>query len=506
MRAHLLSSILSSLLSYAPGRLYHSARPSVPADTATEHFFSTDETLVYERFFADFGPLNLGMLYQYCALVRGKLEKEKERRVIHVCSTHEHMRANAAYLIGSYMIIFENKTPEEAYLPFVGSPQLIHFRDAAFTICTYNLTVLDCLRGVSRAKASNFLNNFASFPIEEYQRDEKIENGDFNWIMPGKLMAFSGPLAAPRETRPGVFTLVANDYVPIFKRLNVTAVVRFNNKCYDKDDFERKGIHHYELFYPDGGNPTPQILQRFLQICETEKGGVAVHCKAGLGRTGTNIGAYMMKHLGFSTAEIIAWSRICRPGSIVGPQQQYLEAHTQRIWKWGEEYTKANGALHPTASTLGAKHQLYQRPAVGTVQAAVEKGVAGHFRNLSMLRSKGGEEEKEEEDEEDTGGRPTGRSTLGADENNRTDNRAENRVGKKLNSPTRSRRSSSRAGAAAASSVSRQLISGGGGSSGSSSVVLSSRASGSTQAIGRGMSRGGRAQGSPVKGRMRQAR
>jgi cell division cycle 14 len=404
------------------------------------------------------------------------------------------------------MVIFENKTPEEAYLPFIGGPQLIHFRDAAFTICTYNLTVLDCLRGVARAKASNFLDNFANFSIEEYQRDEKIENGDFNWIMPGKLMAFSGPLAAPRETRPGVYTLVANDYVPIFKRLNVTAVVRFNNKCYDKDDFEKKGIHHFDLFYPDGGNPTPQILQRFLQICETEKGGVAVHCKAGLGRTGTNIGAYMMKHLGFTTAEITAWSRICRPGSIVGPQQQYLEAHTQRIFSWGEEYNKANGLLHPPGGSSCGKRRPHPSDApYDAMQAAVEKGVSaamtekavtGHFRNLSMLRSK----KEEEKAEEEVGGR----STPGADENNRTDNRASSRVRKKVNekagSPTRARKSSGR-GADAASSVSRQLISGGGGSSASS--VLASRASSSTQAIGRGMSRGGRAGGA---GKVRQTR
>lgn len=33
----------------------------------------------------------------------------------------------------------------------------------------------------------------------------------------------------------------------------------------------------------------------------------------------------MMKHYGFSAAEAIGWMRICRPGSVIGPQQQYLE-------------------------------------------------------------------------------------------------------------------------------------------------------------------------------------
>ena len=51
------------------------------------------------------------------------------------------------------------------------------------------------------------------------------------------------------------------------------------------------------------------FLQSFLQLCETEKGAVAVHCKAGLGRTGTNIAAYMIKHYNYTTKESIAWCR-----------------------------------------------------------------------------------------------------------------------------------------------------------------------------------------------------
>ena len=64
-----------------------------------------------------------------------------------------------------------------------------------------------------------------------------------------------------------------------------------------------------DLYYEDGGNPTEDILQAFLQLCENERAAIAVHCKAGLGRTGTNIAAYMMKHYAYTAKECMAWCR-----------------------------------------------------------------------------------------------------------------------------------------------------------------------------------------------------
>ena len=69
-------------------------------------------------------------------------------------------------------------------------------------------------------------------------------------------------------------------------------------------------------------------------------GAVAVHCKAGLGRTGTCIGAYIMKHFGFTAAELIGYIRVCRPGSIIGPQQQYMAEIEPKMWADGDAFRR----------------------------------------------------------------------------------------------------------------------------------------------------------------------
>jgi cell division cycle 14 len=51
-----------------------------------------------------------------------------------------------------------------------------------------------------------------------------------------------------------------------------------------------------------------------------------VHCKTGLGQTGTLIALWLMRRRGFGAREAIAWLRIMRPGSIIGEQQHFLLA------------------------------------------------------------------------------------------------------------------------------------------------------------------------------------
>ena len=93
----------------------------------------------------------------------------------------------------------------------------------------------------------------------------------------------------------------------------------------------------------DGTTPSEEIIEHFLDLVEYEKGGIAVHCKAGLGRTGTLIAIYAMKHYRFPARAFIGYIRICRPGSILGPQQAFLVQEQEKYFKLGDAYRAKKG-------------------------------------------------------------------------------------------------------------------------------------------------------------------
>jgi protein-tyrosine phosphatase len=230
------------------------------------------------------------------------------------------------------------------------------------------LTILDTLKGLYKAREYKFF-DLAKFDIEEYEHYEQVENGDLNWCMDGKFIAFAGPHAERQFSPGGYHTLRPDDYVSYFRKKNVTLVVRLNKPYYDAKKFSNHGIDHMELYFLDGSNPPDQILAKFLARAEETPGAVAVHCKAGLGRTGSCIGAYMMKHFKLTAEEVIGWLRIVRPGSVIGPQQQYLKDLQNRMWREGD---------------LMRPRQLSSLPAV--VSAKDESSESGSGRHGSLNR------------------------------------------------------------------------------------------------------------------------
>ena len=388
---------LRQAIEILPDRLYYVSLSSQPSGQALSrgdrHMFSIDQEFIYWNFFLDFGPLNLGHVYRFCMLLNKKLSDSRlKSSVIYFYSgSHGHRRANACHLICSWQMICLGKSPEEAFKPFRGCTPFPPWHDATPTVCSFNLTIMDTLRGLKKAMDCNFF-NINNFDVEEYEHYEQVENGDLNWIMDGKFVAFAGPHSAAHANE--YHNLPPEAYVPYFKRKNVTLVVRLNKKYYDAASFTRAGIDHMDLYFLDGSNPPDHLLARFIQKSEQTPGAVAVHCKAGLGRTGCCIGSYIMKHFKFTAEEFIGWARIARPGTIIGPQQHWMKEMQPRMWREGEVY---RSRLKPSEQVLGIGS------APTTIDGSSElDGKMGDMR-LSKGRGKGTQDVKAEEAREANG-------------------------------------------------------------------------------------------------------
>eukprot|EP00286_Rhodomonas_abbreviata_P007711 CAMPEP_0181327176 /NCGR_PEP_ID=MMETSP1101-20121128/21943_1 /TAXON_ID=46948 /ORGANISM="Rhodomonas abbreviata, Strain Caron Lab Isolate" /LENGTH=354 /DNA_ID=CAMNT_0023435781 /DNA_START=535 /DNA_END=1599 /DNA_ORIENTATION=+ len=306
-------------------------------------FFSTDLQERYQPFCADFGPVNLGIVFRFCDMMHQKYSDPRlsRRPLVYYCSDEPDLITNTTFLLAAYLVIDHSYTPEAAAEPFdhfTPSP-IIPFRDATYVTSTYDLRLYDCLCGLHKAIELGWL-DCDTFDVDEYEKWDDPLHGDFHQICP-KFLAFKGPV----DDGSDEFAFRPDYYAPIFKSKGVKAVIRLNEPTtYDPAPFKAEGIAHHDLYFDDCTVPSSTIVKKFLQLCDQYDGVIAVHCLAGLGRTGTLISIWMMTHYGLTAAQCIGWLRIVRPGSVIGPQQQYLVDCEAVDWKAESSVEPGSGA------------------------------------------------------------------------------------------------------------------------------------------------------------------
>jgi cell division cycle 14 len=213
--------------------------------------------------------------------------------------------------------------------------------------------VLDCLKGLEQAVANGWY-EFKRFDYKQYENFHKLNVGDMNWIVPGKILALSSPTSKKNDG------LAPDAFLENFEKLKIKAVIRLNEPLYDESVFSKAGIAVHDMEFLDGSCPSDSVIMKFIELCDRtiESGGaVAVHCRAGLGRTGTLIGSYIVNKYGFSGPKsLIGWLRLARPGSVIGFQQDFLCDSFERFAKLNQHHKQSTLSIYMSPVSSHAHH------------------------------------------------------------------------------------------------------------------------------------------------------
>ncbi len=155
------------------------------------------------------------------------------------------------------------------------------------------------------------------------------------WLIPDVLAGMPMPYVSPeRRLNHGGALDAYDDELPTLHSAGIKAVVSLLNIPSDAAVYQSAGFEFLCLPVPDGNAPTVEQALQFVRFLEEQRAmhrPVAVHCEAGLGRTGTMLAAYLIAQ-GKTAAEAIQAVREVEKRAIETPRQiQFLEAFAASI-------------------------------------------------------------------------------------------------------------------------------------------------------------------------------
>jgi len=309
------------------------------ADFTGDIIVNLDSIYQHNKVRKHFGPPSLKVIWKHCDEV--DLRIKKSRRLIFLTNDssdnlHIEQRTVSAFLMAAYAVLrldWDAYKANEQLLQNLPA-RLAFFRDYHGD-SNYKLNILDCLRGLQfGCKINNWFNSFASTKFPQATNSHL----DMNWIVPNVFLAFKDPTVNREKANRCVSKAVIKE----LKRCGIKAIVRLNGNdhttnmeyygnSYHANEFKQENFFHFEIPFKDVGIPTMVQAKQFVRLCERFGEKIAVHCHAGLGRTATMLGCHLIKNFGFDSRSVCGWLKMCRRGSVMGPQHFFLDKYEKDL-------------------------------------------------------------------------------------------------------------------------------------------------------------------------------
>ncbi len=151
---------------------------------------------------------------------------------------------------------------------------------------------------------------------EEEMLDFIVPN--FSWLIEGRLAGVSYPRS--------------EDALALLSKLGVKALLSLPEEPLPTELLTKYELHMEHLPIVDFTAPTLSQAEQAVAIIDgflAQGLPVAVHCAAGLGRTGTILACYLVSQ-GYSAKDAIEEVRTKRPGSLETPEQEAIVREFER--------------------------------------------------------------------------------------------------------------------------------------------------------------------------------